>query len=355
MSKIISFPHIGSYYIPVKYFFSNITNQEILVPPPITKKTKNLGCKYSPDFVCVPFKYNLGNYIEALEQKANILVQAGGGCRYGYYAELQEQILRDLGYKFTFVNFIHNNHVSIFKIYKFAKQQNHKLNIFKYFYYLISALTILVTMDLLDKYYRKLSPFEEVKSSFKQQKTIYEKKLLQTTGIIKTISLYFKYKKIYKNIKINKPSNHLKVVMLGELYSLMEPYSSYNIEQKLMDYNVEITRHTTMTYLLLQKKFKLRYYLYKARHYIKYHLGADATESVALTLKYAKKKYDGIVHIKSFGCTPELNATSILDKISSDYDIPVVHFSFDASDSETGMITRIEAFYDMLINKRNSR
>lgn len=33
---------------------------------------------YSPDFVCVPFKYNLGNFIETLDNGANILVQAGG-------------------------------------------------------------------------------------------------------------------------------------------------------------------------------------------------------------------------------------------------------------------------------------
>ena len=69
----------------------------------MTQRTAELGGRYSPEFVCSPFKFNLGNYLEALEQGANVLFQTGLGCRYGYYGELQEQILRDLGYQFRFV------------------------------------------------------------------------------------------------------------------------------------------------------------------------------------------------------------------------------------------------------------
>jgi predicted nucleotide-binding protein (sugar kinase/HSP70/actin superfamily) len=78
--KIISFPHMGNYHIPIEYLLKHLTYHEIKVAPPITKKTIELGTKYSPDFVCIPFKYNLGNYIEALESGANVLIQAGGGC-----------------------------------------------------------------------------------------------------------------------------------------------------------------------------------------------------------------------------------------------------------------------------------
>ena len=119
MNKIISFPHMGSYYIPIKYIISNITKCEILIPEENNKHTIAIGSRYSPSEVCMPFKYNLGNYINALNKGANILIQAGGGCRYGYYAELQEQILKDLGYNFEFINLIQNNHLSIKKLYKY--------------------------------------------------------------------------------------------------------------------------------------------------------------------------------------------------------------------------------------------
>ena len=129
MNKIISFPHLSNYYIPIKYIIEKITKLQVYIPPYNNKQTISLGAKYSPDDICMPFKYNLGNYINALNNGANILVQAGGGCRYGYFAELQEQILKDLGYEFNFVNLIKNNHVSIKNMYKFAKQENEKLNI----------------------------------------------------------------------------------------------------------------------------------------------------------------------------------------------------------------------------------
>jgi len=42
----------------------------------------------------------------------------------------------------------------------------------------------------------------------------------------------------------------------------------------------------------------------------------------------------------------------IVAKVSEDYKIPVLYFSFDSQTSETGIKTRIEAFYDMLSMKK---
>ena len=109
MNKIISIPHLGPYYIPIKYIIEKTTKCKVIIPPENNKQTIEIGSKESPDDICMPFKYNLGNYINALNMGANILIQAGGGCRYGYFAELQEQILKDLDYEFTFVNLIKNS------------------------------------------------------------------------------------------------------------------------------------------------------------------------------------------------------------------------------------------------------
>lgn len=355
MNRVITFPHMGSYYIPIEYLISKITEAKVLVPPPITKKTIELGSKYSPDSVCVPFKYNLGNFIEALDAGANMVLQAGGGCRYGYYAELQEQILKDLKYEFEFVNFIENNHVSIPNIYKFAKEINPKLNIFKFGYYGLNTIIMLVMMDKLGRYKRENMGFEVRKNSFiKTEKSFFNKLKNKKHTPISLIKLYFQYKKKFKAIEINKPKDCLKIGIVGELYSIMEPFCSSDIEMKLASYGIEVHRFTTLTYLLFQKKFNIKRLLHKGKKYLKYHLGADATESVVLSLELAKKGYDGIVHIKSFGCTPELNAMTILEKVSNDYDIPIIYFSFDSQNSDVAIDTRLEAFYDMLSEKKTS-
>ena len=49
-----------------------------------------------------------------------------------------------------------------------------------------------------------------------------------------------------------------KIGVVGELYSIMEPFSSNYIEQKLSSYGIEVHRFTTLTYLLFQKKYKLK-------------------------------------------------------------------------------------------------
>ena len=89
----------------------------------------------------------------------------------------------------------------------------------------------------------------------------------------------------------------------------------------------------------------------RAKGYVKYYLGADGTHSVAVCRSLAKK-CDGIIHVKPFGCMPEINAMPALMNISADFKIPVLFFSFDAQTSETGVKTRLEAFYDMIKIKR---
>ena len=353
MNNIISFPHLGNYYIPISYFLSKITKCKILIAPPITKKTLQLGSMYSPDYVCVPFKYNLGNFIEALDNGANILLQAGGGCRYGYYAELQEKILKDLNYKFEFINFIDKNHVSLKKIYKFAKKLNNKLNIFSFIYYSIYTFCMIIAIDKLGKYPRENLGFELEKNSFINT----EKEFLNTLKNKKQnffflIKNYYKYKHKFQKLSIKKPKNCIKVGIVGELYSIMEPFCNNNLEIKLASYGIEVHRYTTLTYLLLLKKSNIKKLLKKGKKYIKYHLGADATESVVITKELAEKNYDGIIHIKSFGCTPEINAMTILEKISSEYDIPIIYFSFDSGKSEVSIDTKLEAFYYMINEKR---
>ena len=241
MNNIISFPHFGDYYIVFNYFLSNTLKCDVIVPPFTSRRTIELGGKYSPDFVCVPFKYNLGNYIEVLEKGANILLQGGGGCRYGYYGELQEQILKDLGYNYKFYNLVSDNHISLKKGYRFIKDINPKIGIFKILYYLFNSLLMIIFIDKIQNYIRLNMGFEIEKGSFDK----LEKEYLDSfnnNGILKNIFLYIKYKKKFENIEINKPNNRLKVIILGELFSLIDnniiDINNYNFDSINANYKL---------------------------------------------------------------------------------------------------------------------
>lgn len=353
MQKIISFPHLGDYYIPISEFLKRTTTATIKPSPPITKKTISLGEKYSPDSVCLPFKYNLGNFIESLEKnKANILFTAGGGCRYRYYAEVTETILRDLGYNFEYYSLVTKGKINLKDIYKKLKNINPNLKLKTFIHSGIYTILFIWYMDNIDKIIRKNIGFEKIKNTNIKLKRKMLNNFKNTKSIIKLTFLYKKYKKLFKKIPKNKPKNCLKIAIIGELYTAMEPFSSYFLETELAKMNVEIKRYTNLSYLLWQKKIQTKYLLWKTKKYCKYTLGADGLDNVYRTLDLIHKKYDGIIHTKPFACTPEVGTIPIIQKICKEYEMPIIFLSYDTETSNEGIKTRLEAFYDLLDLRR---
>lgn len=71
--------------------------------------------------------------------------------------------------------------------------------------------------------------------------------------------------------------------------------------------------------------------------------------------KYAEGGFDGIIHAKSAGCTPEIDCIPVLQKVSEDFAVPILYLTYDSQTSDTGLDTRLEAFYDMLAMKKEKR
>ncbi len=353
--KIIAFPHLGDYSIPISYLISKILKVKILNTPPITKKTIELGSKYAPDFVCIPFKYNLGNFIESLEMGANTLIQAGGGCRYGYYAEVQKKILKDLGYDFDFYALTDSDSLTPITLYKKFKCINEDLNFFKYGYYTLLTLLMINYMDKLDDYIRLNIGFEVNSGEFLKIKEEMHNDFTKVRTFTKLTYLYFKYKKKFKEIPVNKKENRIKVGIIGELYTSMEPFASYFLEKELASMNIEVKRFTNVTYLLIKKRFEGKKMLRYVNDYVKHKIGADGLDNVYRAKKLIDDGYDGIIHIKPFGCTPEITAIPIIDKVCKEEGMPIIYFSFDNQTSMEGIKTRLEAFHDMLVLSKEKK
>lgn len=352
--KIISFPNLAHYDVPIKFLLEHLLKDvKVQKSPQMTKKTLELGSKNSPDFVCLPFKYNVGNFIETLENGANVIIQAGGGCRFGYYSELQKQILNDLGYNFEFYSLTDNDVNGIMSIYKTLKKIDSKVSKIKYFYYILLTFLMINYMDKLDMFIRKNIGFEINKGNFDRVHKSMLNDFARTSGFFDLFRKYKRYKKRFKNITLDKPKNCIKIGIVGELYTSMEQYSSYYIEKELANMNIEVTRFTNVTYLLLTKRFKEKRYLRKIKKYCKYTIGADGMDNVARAKILIDKGYDGIIHIKPFGCTPEIGAMKILQNLCNDENIPIMFLTFDSQTSEIGIKTRLEAFYDMIVMRRN--
>lgn len=347
MNKI-AFPQMGDYYIPAIYFMSHAFKIEVIQAPKITRKTIELGTNNSPDFVCTPFKYTLGTMIECLDKNADILVQMGGGCRYGYYAELQEKILKDLGYKFKMINFVTEGQANLKRVCRLLKEIDPKYSKIKSLYYGFISFKMVKYMDEIDKYIRANIGFELKKGTFEALKEEMLLSFSKTKSYFDLKKTYQKYLKKFKKIKIHKPDNPMKIGIIGELYTIMEPFSNYFLEKELAKHHIEIKRFTNVHYLLVEKSKCFKKYLKDCQKYIHYSLGADASDNIARCKYLCEENYDGIIHIKSSFCTPEIGAMPIITKIANEYNKPVLFFTFDSATSEVGIQTRLEAFYDML-------
>ena len=135
----------------------------------------------------------------------------------------------------------------------------------------------------------------------------------------------------------------------------MDMEASNKLERNLIKEGIKVYRYTNLTYLLIIKRFMRNILLFKGRKYLKYTLGADGTESVIHALEHSKKGIDGIIHIKSFSCVPEINAMPTISKISDDYNVPILYLSFDGENNISNIDTKIEAFKDMIKAKKDNK
>lgn len=352
MSKhaIISFPHMGDYHVPIAGFFRSVFPEaEVRAAPPITKRTAAIGERHSPDFICAPFKYNMGNFIEALEDGATTLLQTGTGCRYGYYGELQEQILRDLGHDPTFLC-LSRGHVRPDRVYRALREMGSSRSFPQMVHAFGVTLTQIHAMDQIGETVRRDLAFVKQPANLREVYAAFLAGLALADSIPKVHMLARKTKRQLRQIPLDMPSNPLRVGIVGDLYTVMEPFSNADIERKLAAQGTLVSRAMSASFLLTPRSHGR--VLRRGGGYVRHHIGANGIDSVVQTLEYAKAGYDGVLHLKAFGCTPELNAAPAMANIGRDYDMPILSMSFDTHQGDTGVDTRLEAFVDMIAMKR---
>jgi len=70
-----------------------------------------------------------------------------------------------------------------------------------------------------------------------------------------------------------------------------------------------------------------------------------------LSALHLKDKVDGLIHMRTFGCLPEEVANEVLTTNKKDFP-PILSLSFDAHTTEENLKVRMEAFIDMIKNKK---
>jgi len=353
----VTFPHMGNFYIPLKSFFQSL-GVEVVVPPACSKKTLELGVKYSPEFACLPLKINVGNFIEALENGADTIVMAGGigPCRFGYYAEVEREILKDLGYEFNMVVLEPPRGHLMELAHKLKTVTNKKTHSYKE---IIDAGKIAwekaLLLDELDIMACRARPREKLRGETEKcYKTAIEM-IDQAKDSTELKHVQTKIEMMFHDIKINRGQNLTRIGLVGEIYTVLEPFVNLDIEKQLGEIGVEACRSIYITdwirHNLLPSFLKPRGYktlLDMSKPYINCFIGGHGQETVAQVSRFAKEGFDGVIQLLPFTCMPEIVAKSVIPSASKRHSIPVMTLVLDEHAAEAGFVTRLEAFVDMI-------
>ncbi len=352
----VSFPHMGNVYVPLRTAFREL-GVETVVPPPSSSRTLTLGTKYSPETLCLPFKITLGNMIEALDLGADTIIMAAGKglCRFGYYAKIQEQILRDLGYNFDMVTtaLFESKVVGIAKL---LSRLSNGAPMTRTVKALRFGLTKLAVMDDIERVVHKVRAVEIEKGTASR---VFKEavKAIDEAGDYGTLG---RAKKEYISRLINIPcdpdAQPLKVGISGEFYVVLEPFSNMDVEVEMGKLGIEVKRSlytsdwTRFSLFLNSFGFSEKDRVHKAAWpYLKRDVGGDGWESVGEKVLHSRD-YDGIVHLSPFTCMPEIIAQNIMPTTKEH--IPVLTLICDEQMGRAGMVTRLEAFSDLLKRRR---
>ena len=350
-----SFPHLGNFYIPMKAFLAEL-GLEPLVPPMISARTITLGTRHAPEFVCFPFKVNLGNFIEAVEAGAECLLMAGGSgpCRFGYYSAVQKEIMKEAGYGGEFIILEAPQ-----KGYKEFWSKVRRLTPRRTFAALGKALQIFWrkarALEQIDRQANRTRPREKTPGfTDGLQRRFYN--CLDDAGSMKQVSVLTEHYLEELQAEVLPGREFIpKVTLLGEFYMVLEDRVNFQMERVLGDLGVEVRRDFYLTdwirehllYNLVKPGWRHKYQRLAAP-YLQNEVGGHGLETVAGTAAAGNNWEAGVIHLAPFTCMPEIIAMQALPAISRDKAIPALSIIIDEHAAEAGIRTRLEAFVDLV-------
>jgi len=349
----VTFPHVGNIWVAVKAM-ANKLGIDLVVPPLTSQRTLSLGVKYSPETVCLPFKLTLGNMIEALELGADTIIMMGqyGPCRFGYYHKVQELILRQLGYDFQMVK----ESLGIRHMVKYLTLGASLREIITGFRFGLAKLRVL---DELEQLVYKIRAIERDKGNA----TLIYRDALKAVDDAKDYQAVKQAKQEHLQKLMSLPTvsspDPLKIGVTGEFFVVIDPFANIDIEIELGKLGAEVRRPQSVWEWVNFNPFATTFSLREkdkshkaAMPYLSRHVGGDGWQSVGEKVLHARD-WDGLVHLEPFGCLPETIARNIMP--STKEGLPLLNIIYDEHTGKAGIITRLEAFLDMIHRKKRRK
>jgi predicted nucleotide-binding protein (sugar kinase/HSP70/actin superfamily) len=357
----VAFPYMGTVPIALGALLRALGARTVIPPPP-DASTLQTGVRLAPEQMCIPFKLTLGNLARALDMGADTIAYSNGTwqCRYGYYSRLHRNALRALGHRYEII-MVRGDDLSglVRRLVKlsggsYARALLRAGQAFRIGWLKSSAVE---EVESLARWYR---PRETRTGTTNQRLRHYLSRLDAGDSPAVVSRLRRQARESFAAIETEPERQPLRVKVVGESFSLLEPYVNLNVLERLGSMGVWadpfLTAHRWLGFHSLRIGNRDRRDLLRpARAYWRYGVGGEDENVVAYTLQAARDRYDGVLHLHPFGCMPETVVRPVLQQISREHDLPLLSISLDEHTAEAGFYTRIEAFLAVLEQRRKLR
>ncbi len=366
--QVLGFPTIGKLGLALETVFRG-AGVSCVGPMPITKSTVELGQELAPEFICYPATVTIGQMRQCLEAGANTLVMVGGKgrCRLGWYAEIQELLLKKAGYDFTMISIGSPFPLgSNYRSFAFSVGQ------------IFGGRSISGALNSALLAYWKSLRLEQGEQLLYRLRAVEEKRgaadglYTQFVEEVKRSNTLKSLKNCWQEFQCECASLDrvegiipLKVRLIGEIYSVFEDFVNHHLAKTLgslegvrVEIDQEITVMNWLHYnvlhhprLLLRHKKITR----AARPYLRDLVGGHGLDSIGLTALAPREGVEGVIHLWPFTCMPEIIAQSILTRVTKDSGLPLLTIIINEQTGEAGINTRLESFAHILLERRTAK
>lgn len=341
---------------------------EVVRLPRLGKETVELGKELAPEFICFPMVTLLGEMRHLLDRGANMLlmVMGKGRCRLGWYAQVQELLLNRCGYRFEMPAFnsplpLRTNWGPFARVVKRVAGGAPWPRIVRAFLF---GWRKVVLMDEGEKRVRRWRAFEAERGTADRAYERFIRRLDEASSYRAINRAWADFQEELRAIP-TEDTDPLQVRMVGEIYVLLEPLVNKDLE-KIMGTRVaqRVWVHRELCasewfrlHVLQNKELKRReeHVRRSAYPYLRELVGGHGIESVGGTILAPQEGMEGVIHLMPFTCMPEIVAQNVLVRAAEERDIPVLTFIMSEQTGEAGLVTRVEAFLDLLEERRRTR
>ncbi|HHV44016.1 MAG TPA: 2-hydroxyglutaryl-CoA dehydratase [Firmicutes bacterium] len=142
--------------------------------------------------------------------------------------------------------------------------------------------------------------------------------------------------------------NPLRLAVLGYPYVINDGYTSMDLVNHLADCGVQ---YFTFENLSLEEIHRGKYWDSKDVFWYFSH-------TILKTASYifqGHRPVDGIIHVTAFGCGPDFLVNRLLEGEAKKHDLPFLTLTIDEQSGQSGVLTRLEAFCDMVRRRQRQR